>query len=70
MRRPGGATSKEINAATGLEGSWASTARAWAERYELVYAKTEEKQGGHMLARFTLTGSLPGEDADEPTAAA
>jgi hypothetical protein len=62
MRRPGGATNKELNAATTLEGSWTSTARAWAERYGLVYAKTEEKAGGHTQARLALTGTVPGED--------
>jgi hypothetical protein len=66
MRRPGGATNKQIGAATGLEGSWASTGWAWAERYGLTFAKTEERAGGHTLARFTLTGTVPGED--EPAA--
>jgi hypothetical protein len=62
LRRPGGATNKELNAETGLEGSWASTGRTWAERYGLIYTRTEERTGGHVQARLTLTGTVPGED--------
>jgi hypothetical protein len=62
LRQPNGATNKELNAETGLQGSWAAQARAWAERYGLTYARTEEKAGGHVQARLSLTGSIPGEE--------
>jgi hypothetical protein len=62
MRRPGGATNKEICAMTGFECSWAIDGRRWAERYGLEFFNTRvQGPKGNKLALYQLTGALPGE---------
>jgi hypothetical protein len=67
MRRPGGTTNREIYAATRIDASWAVDGRRWAERHGLTFTRTEEiGPKGIKRARYSLTGSIPGED--EPAA--
>jgi len=64
MRQPGGATNKEICAATDIYGSWAAEGRAWALRFGLRFAsKAEPGTNGRILARYRLIGTLQQEDA-------